>query len=125
MVRRLADRDDVGVERMVLFFGGGIIGVIGGLYSLRYLFVVQANYSQMFWGWWPLLMLVFAGFGLGRRLLVSVFVVQLMRFFVVYTRGIIIEYIFFPLAYFESMLLGLFMILGLLIYQKQVGVRGL
>jgi ABC-type branched-subunit amino acid transport system permease subunit len=123
MVRRLTDRIGVGVDGMVLFFGGGIIGVIGGLYSLRYLFVVQANYSQMFWGWWPLLMLVFAGFGLGRRLLVSVFVVQLMRLFIVYTKGIISEYLFFPIAYFESMLLGLFMILGLLIYQKQVGLE--
>ena len=120
MIRRLADRCDVGVDGMVLFFGGGIIGVIGGLYSLRYLFVVQGNYSQLFWGWWPLLMLVFAGFGLGRRLLVSVFVVQLLRIFIVYMKSIIVEFIFFPIAYLESMLLGLFMILGLLIYQKQL-----
>ncbi len=69
-------------------------------------------------------MLVFAGFGMGRRLVVSVFAVQLLRLFIVYTKGIIIEYLFFPIAYFESILLGLFMILGLLMYQRQVGVRG-
>jgi ABC-type branched-subunit amino acid transport system permease subunit len=122
MVRRLADRSDAGVERAALFFGGGIIGAIGGLYSLRYLFVVQANYSQFFWGWWPLLMLVFAGFGMGRRLSASVFVVQLLRLFIVYMKGTITGFIFFPIAYLESMLLGLFMILGLLIYQKKLGV---
>lgn len=122
MVRRLTDRSDAGVDRTVLFFGGGIIGAIGGLYSLRYLFVVQANYSQLFWGWWPLLMLVFAGFGMGRRLLASVFVVQLLRLFVVYMKGMITGFLFFPIAYLESMLLGLFMILGLLIYQKKLGV---
>jgi hypothetical protein len=122
MVKRLTDRSDAGVERMVLFFGGGIIGAIGGLYSLRYLFVVQANYSQFFWGWWPLLMLVFAGFGMGRRLSASVFVVQLLRLFIVYMKGTITGFIFFPIAYLESMLLGLFMILGLLIYQKKLGV---
>jgi len=122
IVKRVSDSSDIGVERMVLFFGGGIIGVIGGLYSLRYMFVVQGNYSQMFWGWWPLMMLVFAGFGLGRRLLVSVFVVQLLRLFVVYMKSIIIEFIFFPVAYLETMFMGLFMLLGLLIYQKQFGV---
>lgn len=124
IIRRLADRSCFEGDGMVLFFGGGFIGVIGALYSLRYLFVVQANYTQMFWGWWPLLMLVFAGFGLGRRLTFSVFMVQSLRISNVYSRGIIVKYLFFPLAYLDSLLLGLFMIAGLMIYQKQVGVSG-
>ncbi len=118
MIRWIAARRDVGVDDMVLFIGGGIIGVIGGLHSFRYLFVIQANYNQIFWGWWPLLMLVFARFESGRRLLVSAFAVHMFRMLVVYMKAIISEFIFFPVAYFESLLLGLFMILGLMIYQK-------
>ncbi|TFH13459.1 hypothetical protein E4H04_11915 [Candidatus Bathyarchaeota archaeon] len=123
MIRRLADWSGVGVDGLVLFIGGGIIGVIGCLYSFRYLFVVQANFVQMFWGWWPLLMLVFAGFGLDRRLLVSVFCVQLLRMIIVYLRNTIVGFIFFPVAFFESLLLGLLMILGLLIYQRWPGAN--
>ena len=119
-MRWLASRSGVGFDNMVLFLGGGIMGVVGCLYSIRYLFVVQANYNQIFWGWWPLLMLVFAGVGFGTRLLVGVFAVQLLRMLVINFRGMLVKFIFFPVAYFESLILGLLMILGLLIYQKLV-----
>jgi hypothetical protein len=113
-----AEEKSLGIDGFVLFIGGGVIGAIGFLYSLRYLFVVQANYTQNYWGWWPLLMIVLADFKLGKKLLVSVFGVQLMRAVIVYMRTLIVEFIFFPVAYLEQVLLGILLIIGLIVYQQ-------
>jgi ABC-type branched-subunit amino acid transport system permease subunit len=117
MLTSYAEEIGLDFDGFVLIIGGGIIGAIGFLYSLRYLFVVQANYTQNFWGWWPLLMIVLADFKLGKKLLVSVFGVQLMRAVIVNMRTVLVEFIFFPIAYIEQVLLGFLLIVGLIVYQ--------
>ena len=101
--------------RKVLFFGGGAISLAGCLLSFYFLFVVQASYNQAFWGWWPLLMVVLAGFDRGWRLFAGVFVVHLFRYLVIVFRSAVVEFLFFPVAYLESGLLGVFLILGLML----------
>ena len=118
---RLDSLTGVGFKGSVLFLGGGIMGLAGCLHAFYYMFVVQANYSQSFWGWWSLLMLVLAGFDWGWRLLAGVVGVQLLRGLVIVFRAEIARYLFFPVVYFESLLLGLFLILGLVVYQKMAG----
>ena len=106
-------------DGFVLFLAGGIMGISGCLLSLRHLFVVQLNFSQMFWGWWPLLMLVLAGFSQGKKLILSLFFVYIIRNLMVIYHTVIIGYIFFPLYSFELIFLSCFMIVGLIVYQKE------
>lgn len=108
-------RPDSFFSHKVLFLGGGIISLAGCLLSFYFLFVVQANFHQAFWGWWPLLMVVLAGFDRGWRLFVGVFIVHVFRNMVIIFRPVVIEFLFFPVAYLESALLGVFLILGLIL----------
>ena len=60
-------------------------------------------------------MVVLAGFDRGWRLFAGVFVVHLFRYLVIVFRSAVVEFLFFPVAYLESGLLGVFLILGLML----------
>jgi len=116
---KLDSHSGVRVDGSILFLGGGVMGLAGCLFSLYFTFVFQANFLQGFWGWWPLLMLVLAGFNRGWGLVGTVFGVHLLRALIVALRSGVGVFLFFPVAYLESLLLGLLLIAGLMIYQSR------
>lgn len=122
--KRLDSLSGVRFDSSVLFFGGAFLGIAGCLRSFYFSFVVQANFTQAYWGWWPLLMLVLAGFDDGWRLVGGVFAVVMLRDLHIVFRGALQEVLYFPISYFENLLLGLLLILGLMIYQKRLSGYG-
>lgn len=122
--KRLDSLSGVRLDSSVLFFGGAFLGITGCLLSFYLSFLVEANFPQGRWGWWPLLMLVLAGFDGGWRLVACVFAVLLLRDLAVVFRGALQEVLFVPIIYFEQLLLGLLLVLGLMIYQKRLSGYG-
>lgn len=114
---KLDSLSGVGFDGLVLFLGGGVMGLSGCLSSFFFTFVLSANFQQGFWGWWPLLMLVLAGFSSGWRLVGVVFGVQLLRAFTIMLRAEFVGWLFFPVAYLDALLLGVLMIVGLMVHQ--------
>lgn len=122
--KRLDSLSGVRFDSLVLFLGGAFLGIAGCLHSFYFSFVIQANFGQAYWGWWPLLMLVLAGFDGGWRLVVCVFAVLMLRNLPVIFKGALQEVLFFPITYVEHLLLGLLLVLGLMIYQKRLSGYG-
>lgn len=71
------------------------------------------------------MMFVVAGFDRGWKLVAGVLGVHLFRHLVILSKWLLRENLFFPVAYFETVMLSLFLIIGLLIYQRRVYRAGM
>jgi len=111
---RSVGKNVVGVRRNVFMLGSGIIAVAGALHAFYFSYVVQANYGLYYWTYWPLLMVVIGGSGNCAGALLGTALVMALRYSITAYRYALYEFLFFPTAYLDSLLLGALMIIFLI-----------
>jgi branched-chain amino acid transport system permease protein len=111
---RSVGKNVVGVRRNVFMFGSGIIAMAGALQAFYFSYVVHANYGLYYWTYWPLLMVVIGGSGNCAGALLGTALVMALRYSITAYRYALYEFLFFPVAYLDSLLLGALMIIFLI-----------
>jgi branched-chain amino acid transport system permease protein len=84
-------KDVVGIRRNILMLASGITAISGALLAFYFSFVVEANYA--------------------RELFLGTLVVVLMRRFIIIYKWFFSKIFFFPISFFERMLLGLLLLI--------------
>ncbi len=101
----------VGIRRNILMFASGITAIAGSLLAFYYSFVVEANYQRAMWTYWPWLMLIMGGPGNNAgTFLGTTLIVALRRIIIVY-KWVFDKLFFFPIAYFERLILGVLLLI--------------
>jgi len=123
-------KDVTAIKRSVLMFGSGIISVAGVILSFYYSFVIDGNFSEMTWTYWPWLMLAIGGIGNNAGAFIGCAVVLGLRRLIIASRLLLSSFIWYPIVLFEQQLLGL-MFLAILIIrprglmpEKPLRIRG-
>jgi len=101
----------VGIRRNILMFASGITALSGVLLAFYFSFVVEANYQRAFWTYWPWLMLILGGPGNNAGTFLGCAVITALRRIIIVNKWLLESLFFFPVAYFESVLLGVLLIL--------------
>jgi branched-chain amino acid transport system permease protein len=101
----------VGIRRNILMFASGITALSGALLAFYFSFVIEANYQRAFWTYWPWLMLILGGPGNNAGTFLGCALIVAMRRVIIVNKWYLESIFFFPITYFESVLLGLLMIL--------------
>jgi branched-chain amino acid transport system permease protein len=101
----------VGIRRNILMFASGITSLSGTLLAFYFSFVVEANYQRAFWTYWPWLMLILGGPGNNAGTFLGCALIVAMRRIIIVNKWFLQAVFFFPIAYFESILLGVLLIL--------------
>jgi branched-chain amino acid transport system permease protein len=101
----------VGIRRNILMFASGITSLTGTLVAFYFSFVVEANYQRAFWTYWPWLMLILGGPGNNAGTFLGCALIVAMRRIIIVNKWVLQQLLFFPVAYFESVLLGVLLIL--------------
>ena len=101
----------VGIRRNILMLASGITAISGALLAFYFSFVVEANYAREFWTYWPWLMLMLGGPGNNAGTFLGTLVVVLMRRFIIIYKWFFSKIFFFPISFFERMLLGLLLLI--------------
>jgi branched-chain amino acid transport system permease protein len=101
----------VGIRRNILMFASGITSLSGCLLAFYFSFVVEANYQRAFWTYWPWLMLILGGPGNNAGTFLGCALIVAMRRVIIVNKWFLQAFLFFPIAYFESILLGVLLIL--------------
>jgi branched-chain amino acid transport system permease protein len=101
----------VGIRRNILMFASGVTALSGTLLAFYFSFVVEANYQRAFWTYWPWLMLILGGPGNNAGTFLGCALIVAMRRVIIVNKWFLQEVFFFPVAYFESVLLGVLLIL--------------
>lgn len=100
----------VGIRRNILMFASGVTALSGTLLAFYFSFVVEANYQRAFWTYWPWLMLILGGPGNNAGTFLGCALIVAMRRVIIVNKWFLQSVFFFPVAYFESVLLGLLLI---------------
>jgi branched-chain amino acid transport system permease protein len=100
----------VGIRRNILMFASGVTALSGTLLAFYFSFVVEANYQRAFWTYWPWLMLILGGPGNNAGTFLGCALIVAMRRVIIVNKWLLQELFFFPIAYFEAVLLGLLLI---------------
>jgi branched-chain amino acid transport system permease protein len=100
----------VGIRRNILMFASGITALSGTLLAFYFSFVVEANYQRAFWTYWPWLMLILGGPGNNAGTFLGCALIVAMRRVIIVNKWFLQNVFFFPVAYFESILLGVLLI---------------
>lgn len=100
----------VGIRRNILMFASGVTALSGTLLAFYFSFVVEANYQRAFWTYWPWLMLILGGPGNNAGTFLGCALIVAMRRVIIVNKWVLESLFFFPIAYFESVLLGLLLI---------------
>jgi len=106
----------VAVRGWALFLGSGAMGIAGCLFSMHTGYVVQANFGIYYWMMWPLLIALVGGSTGSAGVVLGALMVYGLRYLLIINKLIISELLFFPIAYLESMELGILMIVSLLAF---------
>ena len=101
----------VGIRRNILMFASGITSLTGTMVAFYFSFVVEANYQRAFWTYWPWLMLILGGPGNNAGTFLGCALIVAMRRVIIVNKWVLQQFLFFPVAYFESVLLGVLLIL--------------
>ena len=101
----------VGIRRNILMFASGVTALSGTLLAFYFSFVVEANYQRAFWTYWPWLMLILGGPGNNAGTFLGCALIVAMRRVIIVNKWLLESIFFFPIAYFESVLLGVLLIL--------------
>lgn len=99
-----------GIRRNVLMFASGITAVTGVLVCWYYAFGVGQSYARATWTYWPWLMLMLGGPGNNAGTFVGAALVIFMRRLIVVYKFQLDKYIWFPMVFFENILLGILLI---------------
>jgi len=100
-----------GIRRNVLMFVSGITAVAGVLVCWYYAYGVGQSYARATWTYWPWLMLMLGGPGNNAGTFIGAALVIFMRRLIVVYKFALDDFIFFPMVFFENMLLGSLLIL--------------
>lgn len=100
----------VGIRRNILILASGITALAGVLNAFYYSYVVEAHYQRAYWTYWPWLMLILGGPGNNAGTFLGCALVVAMRRIIIYYKWIFDQYFFFPISYFEDILLGTLLI---------------
>lgn len=100
----------IGIRRNILMFASGITALSGALLAFYFSYVVEANYQRAFWTYWPWLMLIMGGPGNNAGTFLGCALVTALRRIIIVNKWFLESLFFFPIAYFESILLGLLLI---------------
>ncbi len=101
----------VGIRRNILMFASGITALSGVMVAFYYSYVVDNAFMRADWTYWPWLMLILGGPGNNAgTFLGTALIIGLRRGIIVY-KWYLEQYIFFPIAYAESIILGILLIL--------------
>lgn len=107
-------KNSTNIRRNILMFASAITALSGALLAFYFSFVVDTNYARGLWTYWPWLMLMLGGPGNNAgTYLGCAFVVMLRRLIITY-KWILDPFIFFPMTYFEQVLLGVMLLLVIL-----------
>jgi branched-chain amino acid transport system permease protein len=101
----------VGIRRNILMFASGITAIPGCLIAFYFSYVVEANYQRAFWTYWPWLMLIMGGPGNNAGTFLGTALVVAMRRVIIVSKWFFDAVLFFPIAYFEQILLGTLLII--------------
>lgn len=91
-------------------FASGVTALSGTLIAFYFSFVVEANYQRAFWTYWPWLMLILGGPGNNAGTFLGTALIVAMRRVIIVNKWYLQDLFFFPVAYFESILLGVLLI---------------
>jgi len=101
----------VGIRRNILMFASGITALSGVMVAFYYSYVVDNAFQRADWTYWPWLMLILGGPGNNAgTFLGTALIIGLRRGIIVY-KWYLEQYLFFPIAYAESIILGVLLIL--------------
>ena len=100
----------VGIRRNILMFASGVTALSGTLLAFYFSFVVEANYQRAFWTYWPWLMLILGGPGNNAGTFLGCALIVAMRRVIIVNKWVLQQLFFFPVAYFESILLGVLLV---------------
>jgi branched-chain amino acid transport system permease protein len=100
----------VGIRRNILMFASGVTALAGTLLAFYFSFVVEANYQRAFWTYWPWLMLILGGPGNNAGTFLGCALIVAMRRVIIVNKWFLQGVFFFPVAYFESILLGVLLV---------------
>jgi branched-chain amino acid transport system permease protein len=100
----------VGIRRNILMFASGVTALSGTLLAFYFSFVVEANYQRAFWTYWPWLMLILGGPGNNAGTFLGCALITAMRRVIIVNKWFLQSVFFFPVAYFEAVLLGVLLI---------------
>lgn len=106
----------VGIRRNILMFASGITATSGALLAFYFSYMVEANYQRAFWTYWPWLMLILGGPGNNAGTFLGCALVVAMRRVIIVNKWFLQSALFFPVAYFESILLG-FLLIAVIIFR--------
>jgi len=101
----------VGIRRNILMFASGITALSGCLLAFYFSYVVEANYQRAFWTYWPWLMLIMGGPGNNAGTFLGTALVVAMRRVIIVSKWFFDKILFFPIVYFENILLGTLLLL--------------
>lgn len=96
----------VGIRRNILMFASGITALSGTLLAFYFSYVNEANYQRAFWTYWPWLMLIMGGPGNNAGTFLGTALVVAMRRVIIVSKWFFDKILFFPISYFENILLG-------------------
>jgi len=100
----------VGIRRNILMFASGITALSGSLLAFYFSYVVEANYQRALWTYWPWLMLILGGPGNNAGTFLGCALIIAVRRIIIVQKWFLQEVFFFPVAYFEQVLLGILLI---------------
>jgi branched-chain amino acid transport system permease protein len=100
----------IGIRRNILMFASGITALSGCLLAFYFSYVVEANYQRAFWTYWPWLMLIMGGPGNNAGTFLGTAMIVAMRRIIIVSKWFFDAYLFFPVSYFEKILLGTLLI---------------
>jgi branched-chain amino acid transport system permease protein len=100
----------VGIRRNILMFASGVTAISGALLAFYFSYVVEANYQRAFWTYWPWLMLILGGPGNNAGTFLGCALIVALRRIIIVNKWFLQSVLFFPVAYFEQILLGALLI---------------
>jgi branched-chain amino acid transport system permease protein len=105
----------VGIRRNVLMFASGITAVAGVLVCWYYSYGVSVSYARVTWTYWPWLMLMLGGPGNNAGTFLGAALVIMMRRLIVVYKFQLAAIIWFPMKFFENILLGTLLVFVMIV----------
>lgn len=107
------------VKETAILAGSALMAVAGALVAIYYSYVVQANYNNPYWAYWPLCMLIVGGAGNDLGVILGVLLIQAVRWMpIVFSDEL--SFLFFPIVYLSNLLLSLVLLLFLILWPKGI-----
>ncbi len=100
----------VGIRRNILMFASGITALTGVMWAFYASFVVDNLFMRADWTYWPWLMLILGGPGNNAGTFLGAATIIALRRIILVSKWSLEQYLFFPIAFIENILLGVLLI---------------